>query len=289
MKNTYQETAEEKRAAIAAETLEILSNEMYTCDNKLIDISLDINESARRSRLYRPEDFVDVQKQVNEKLKTLNNLGIISVDNVGVVQAMHNMELSVAVPSIGVLNFASAKNPGGGFIKGRQAQEECIARATSLYHKMPIYGAEMYSYNRKLGHTMYSDYMLYTPDAVVFRKDTDELYRVPFKVDILTSAAVNLNPYHKDKVSYDQKEVDKIMMERLDKILGLFVLNEKTDLILGAWGCGVFENDPNIVAGYFKHFLGAGGKYNKAFDHIDFAVQDSSQSQKNFKAFDSIL
>lgn len=34
---------------------------------------------------------------------------------------------------LAILNFASAKNPGGGFLRGSQAQEECLARASTLY------------------------------------------------------------------------------------------------------------------------------------------------------------
>ena len=34
---------------------------------------------------------------------------------------------------VAALNFASAKNPGGGFLGGSQAQEESLARSSALY------------------------------------------------------------------------------------------------------------------------------------------------------------
>lgn len=34
---------------------------------------------------------------------------------------------------VAVLNFFSARNPGGGFLKGSNAQEEALARSSDLY------------------------------------------------------------------------------------------------------------------------------------------------------------
>jgi uncharacterized protein (TIGR02452 family) len=45
-------------------------------------------------------------------------------------------------------------------------------------------------------------------------------------------------------------------------------------LVLGAWGCGVFKNDPEQIAELFRSALA--GRFRGAFTHVVFAVLDSS-------------
>jgi uncharacterized protein (TIGR02452 family) len=45
-------------------------------------------------------------------------------------------------------------------------------------------------------------------------------------------------------------------------------------LVLGAWGCGVFRNDPARVAGAFRTLLAPGGRSGGTFAHIVFGVLD---------------
>ena len=39
-------------------------------------------------------------------------------------------------------------------------------------------------------------------------------------------------------------------------------------LVLGAWGCGVFRNDPDMVAGIFRELLGPDGRYWGRFQKV---------------------
>jgi len=68
-----------------------------------------------------------------------------------------------------VLNFASAKNPGGGFLRGARAQEESLARASALYEC--IRGSAMYAHHRAHGDCIYTDWMIHSPEVPVFRDD----------------------------------------------------------------------------------------------------------------------
>ena len=54
-------------------------------------------------------------------------------------------------------------------------------------------------------------------------------------------------------------------------------------LILGAWGCGAFHNNPNNVAQCFKTVLADYG-YAKYFDNICFAIY-GGEDGKNITAF----
>ena len=94
--------------------------------------------------------------------------------------------------TIGVLNFASAKKPGGGFMNGAQAQEESIARASTLYPSLiSNEGRKFYAhYRADPDNALYTHAMVYSPAVVLFRDDMGN-WKKPIDVDVLTSAAVN--------------------------------------------------------------------------------------------------
>jgi uncharacterized protein (TIGR02452 family) len=68
-----------------------------------------------------------------------------------------------------VLNFASAKNPGGGFLNGARAQEESLARSSALYPCLRKSG--MYDHHRASGDCLYTDWMIVSPEVPVYRDD----------------------------------------------------------------------------------------------------------------------
>jgi uncharacterized protein (TIGR02452 family) len=55
--------------------------------------------------------------------------------------------------------------------------------------------------------------------------------------------------------------------------------------VLGAWGCGVFRNDPEAVAEAFKSHL-LSPRFMGAFDRVVFAIYARSEKEApNLKAF----
>ncbi|MFR3753045.1 MAG: TIGR02452 family protein [Enterocloster sp.] len=67
-----------------------------------------------------------------------------------------------------VLNFASAKNPGGGFINGAMAQEESLAASSCLYKTLTAHET-YYRMNRACSTMIYTDHAIFSPDVVFFR------------------------------------------------------------------------------------------------------------------------
>ena len=190
---------------------------------------------------------------------------------------------------VGCLNFASAKNPGGGFLTGALAQEECLASASSLYLSLSQEKCmEMYEYNRSHKTCLYSDYMIYSPGVVFFKDDSGCLLETPYQADILTSPAVNIAAMSMTNPA-DLPYVEQTMLTRIDKMLAVFALHNVENLVLGAWGCGVFQNSPHDIARYFAAFLSGNGKYARAFLKITFAVYDRSSNQGNFNAFREVF
>jgi len=180
---------------------------------------------------------------------------------------------------VGVLNFASAKKPGGGFQSGAQAQEESIARSSTLYPSLVgSRGEEFYSsHNKTFTGGYYSHAMIFSPDVTVFRTDSGKLAE-PIQIDVVTSAAVNAGAVRQTlngQVAGEAEEVKigRVMKERMGRILFLFEKHRVNDLVLGSFGTGVFQNNVSLVAAIWAELLVApGARFANSFDRVVFAI-----------------
>lgn len=268
---------------IALDTINILqTTQKYKVNNVEIDISEEIENSVEETILYQPGATFD------SRIKPLENKrrGHIDLTNETTLHAAIRLSKDLKIPQdeIVVLNYASARNPGGGYDTGANAQEESIARQTSLISSITQERVrEMYDYNRKEKSLLYSDYMIYTPSAVIFRNDNEEYIQEPSLTSIITCPAANLTNIEKDG---NIDEARKVMLNRCRKIIQVAILNENTAIVLGAFGCGVFRNNPYDVANYFKTIL-IDENYKDFFDEIVFAIIDDSS--KNYNAFKEVF
>lgn len=187
-----------------------------------------------------------------------------------------------------VLNFASAKNPGGGVKRGSNAQEESICRCSTLYQCITT--DEMYhnfyKRHRYMKDTLYNDDCIYTPAVKVFK--TDSNLPEPLKedqwwgVDVITCAAPNLSSVRRDTSNISEEQLRLLYTSRFSRIFELAIMNGVDVLILGAFGCGCFKNDPKLVADVFAELT---TKYRKCFDVIEYAVPFTSNDRDNHLAF----
>ena len=272
------------RAQNAKQTLDIIEKGFYEINNQTISLAEPLKASIANTTLYTPDRFALVSTQAEALLankQTKTHINIQNTTTMAAAQALVDWQTR-----LGCLNFASAKNPGGGFLGGAQAQEESLARASTLYPTQMKYFSEMYEYNRKQKTYLYSDYMIFSPDVFFFKDDQDTLLEHPYQMDVLTSPAVNIGAMKQNRPQ-ELTQAREVMMARLDKILSVFVIQGVENLVLGAWGCGVFQNDPEDVAGYFAHYLTGNGKYAQYFNKITFAVLARGKETKNFEAFES--
>ena len=144
---------------------------------------------------------------------------------------------------IAVLNFASYKNPGGGFLKGSSAQEESLCHASYLYNIL----RELVSYydwnNEHLNKGIYTNRAIYTYNVRFF--DADGTSKV---ADVITCAAPNRSLL--ERYSAFTEEENAKALESRAKFLSIITQLSNPNLesvILGAWGCGVFRQNPNTV------------------------------------------
>ena len=169
------------------------------------------------------------------------------------------------------LNFASARHPGGGFLGGARAQEESLCRASGLFPC--IDGNPMYRHHAPLPGGWYTNYAIYSPDVPVLKDDAGELLDEPYLCAFVTAPAVNAGVI-KDR---DREPIRAEMRERVEKVLAVMAGHGHAAAVLGAWGCGVFKNDPEVVADLFAKVLR--GRFAGAFAKVVFAVLDSSGEQ----------
>lgn len=271
------------RKAIANETLRIMNQGFYELpndpQNRQIVIQEDHMRSRRESILITPDQGHEWLREYRTKNKKTLNMPEIETENLSTVDAVLRYE-KAGYQKIGVLNFASAKNPGGGFLNGAKAQEESLAAASGLYQTLTVH-EEYYSVNRACNRMIYTDHAIYSPDVVFFRDGRFELLETPAKASVLTLPAVNMGQVLLK--GEDTEEARRVMKERMALALALFARQGDRNLILGAYGCGVFRNDPKEIAAWWKELLEDGlGEY---FDRIFFAVLDSSRGQKCLRAF----
>jgi uncharacterized protein (TIGR02452 family) len=166
------------------------------------------------------------------------------------------------------LNFASARHPGGGFLNGARAQEESLCRASALYEC--INGNAMYRHHAALGGGFYTNYAIYSPAVPVFKNDDGDRLDEPYLCAFVTSPAVNAGVYAKEHKPGRRDVVRDEMRDRIEKVLAIMAGHGHDAAVLGAWGCGVFRNDPEMIAELFAVALR--GPFAGAFAKAVFAV-----------------
>ena len=174
-----------------------------------------------------------------------------------------------------VLNMASYKRPGGGVYNGARAQEECLFRCSNLIH---VISTDFYP--------LAENEALYTKDAIFF-KDKEYDYMEPVECDVVTIAAINLNENAKYDPVQNVKDYRNVTKDKIRLMISLADKNDVKNLILGAWGCGVFKNDPKLMAQYFSEVL-VGEGYNVNFKNVVFAIiNDHNSVGNNFEIFNN--
>ncbi|MFE4829422.1 TIGR02452 family protein [Streptomyces sp. NPDC056672] len=184
---------------------------------------------------------------------------------------------------VAVLNFSSARNPGGGYLNGAQAQEEALCRGSALYTTL-LRVPEFYAHHRADRSPFYSDRVIHSPGVPVFRDDRGRLLGTPYHVGFLTSAAPNAGVIAR-RVPEQVHRIPAALASRAERVLETAAERGYRRLVLGAWGCGVFRNDPAAVAEAFRAQLTGDGRFADRFDEVVFAVLDRTAGATTLGAF----
>lgn len=261
-----------ERAALAAQTVAIVDRGRYQSPSgQDVDLSQAMDEAQKATITYLPTDPIAPAG----KATSLTSVDVINETSLEGAKALTGLGCHP-----GVLNFASAKNPGGGYLSGALAQEESLARASGLARLLD--GNPMYAENRAKSDPFYTDHVIFTPKVPVFRTDSGTLLDAPMSVSFVTAPAVNAGVVTA-RAPHRTAEIETVMVRRVHRVLGTFAQNGCRAIVLGAWGCGVFRNDPALIARLFVDALA--GPFESVFSRVRFSVLDSSDLQFTIRPF----
>lgn len=176
------------------------------------------------------------------------------------------------------LNFANGVNPGGGFLGGARAQEEVLCRSSALH--ATLIDDPMYEEHARRPRPDSTDWAIYSPDVPVFRHDDGTVLERPWLLSFLTCAA----PY---APAIGQPEAGDLLQKRMNRVLAIARAYEHTALVLGAWGCGAFGNDPYRTAKDFRQALEH--EYEGVFSDVTFAIADWSSDRRYLGPFRDVF
>lgn len=264
------------RASIASQTLAILEAGGYDLPTGRVSIAAELEACLAGTALYTPAGVEALRKRWRPRSGPPTPITVTDETTLAAAARL------AGTPGLAALNFASAKNPGGGFLGGAQAQEESLARASALYPSL-LRCQAYYDANHVCGTALYTDHLIRSPDVPVFRDDAGALLARPYTVTMLTSPAPNAGVAKQRR----ERGVGETLRRRAAQILAVCAEAGDRTLILGAWGCGVFRNDPEEVADTFHGLLT--GAFACAFDEVVFAIYDTTGDQGVLRAFQERL
>ncbi|QDV40647.1 hypothetical protein Enr13x_04810 [Stieleria neptunia] len=258
---------------LAQETLDLIEAGEYQADGRTVKFAEQQGSAVRGTRLYRPDEIAALSASPADEDQTIR-----VVDGTTQIVAQTLAEQGEAA----LLNFASARNPGGGFLNGAKAQDEDLCRCSGLYPCL-IQCMDYYETNRAQSSLLYTDHVIFSPSVPFFKtRGTGELLAEPFFASVVTAPAPNSGPFLRNKPTAT-RELEQTFEQRWRNVLRIARDRGAKRLLLGAWGCGAFGGDPVMASRTAKSAIEKDGG---GIDEIVFAIPGKGrQSKANLDAF----
>ena len=266
-------------AAVAADTLHIIERGGYEHAAGPVSLRASIDAALAATTLHSPEALAALAEAA-ERLRSKGPPRRPEVTGETTLAAARRLTAKGA--NVVALNFASARSVGGGFLGGARAQEESLCRASALYPTL-LTAPRYYDENRAADDTLYTDWAIHSPNVPVFRDDALALLAEPFHTSFITLPAPNLRPENRPP----PEAVASTFRRRIRYLFALAREKGHDALVLGAWGCGAFRNEPTDVANAFHQALHL-DQWSASFRHITFAIHDG-KAEGNLPIFQRTL
>jgi uncharacterized protein (TIGR02452 family) len=217
----------DQRARIAQETVAISYAGTYTSPSgRTVSILDRIRTAIESSELISPGQTPSLHARADRAMGGRAFETTFEVDNETTLAAGWRLVERFGPERLAALNFASAKNPGGGFLGGSQAQEESLARASALYvclEKQTAY----YEANRRSSSSLYTDHLIVSPRVPIFRGEQEELLEEPWELTILTSPAPNAGAVARNE-PHAREQIEPAFRRRVEQVLATAAAFDQT-------------------------------------------------------------
>lgn len=255
-----------RAAALGHSAVEAIEQGVYRNDaGEPVDWSAAIDAAVSAKRSLLPDAMLPAARRPR-----FDTTRVQVINETTLVAARRLVEAGERVMA---LNFANGIQPGGGFLHGARAQEEVLCRSSALY--ATLRGDPMYAAHAQRPRPDSSDWAILSPAVPVFRSDEGTPLDVLWTVDFLTCAA----PY---APAIGQPDAGDLLQQRIGRVLEIARAFDYSALVLGAWGCGAFDNDPARTARDFKQAL---QRHTGAFSEVVFAIVDWSVQRRFLAPF----
>ena len=272
------------RIEVFNDTLDWINSDPY--------LSASIPDAKEKTTVFYEDDYPEFDPSQTKEMQ-------ITVSGDRSFQAAMRLHKENPESKIAVMNFANAFHAGGGVTKGSNAQEESLCRTSTLYPLLyrRTLRDTFYKHHHDLNTPIASDSLIYTEGVIICKTDDDHPKRLPKEewvtVDVITIAAPDLrkesNKYA-DVVNggahMDNEELFDCHVKRANHMLACAASKGADILVLGAFGCGAFQNDPEVVARAFNTVL---KNFPRVFKKIEFAVYRPTGGSRNFDVFSKVL
>ncbi len=273
-----------ERIAVFEDTMDWIENDP--------DLSAAVNAAKQKTTVFYEDDYPAFDAKKTGKT-------VITVSGDRSYQAAMRLSKENPGAKIAVMNFANAFHAGGGVTKGSSAQEECLCRTSTLYPLLyrRTLRDSFYKHHCDLNTPKASDSLVYTEGVIICKTDEDLPKRMPQEdwvtVDVITIAAPDLRdksnqhaPLVDGGTYMNDAELFGYHVKRAIHMLTCAAAKGADILVLGAFGCGAFQNNPEVVARAYKVAL---QEFPKVFDKIEFAVYCPPGGSRNYEVFKRVL
>jgi uncharacterized protein (TIGR02452 family) len=274
-------------AAVAAETLLFIKEGGYVAPSGRV-VTLSATAAIATTHLRRDVELLARADVIAAGLRAraANAVAVeVTAERAGACAARLLLQ---GARHVGVLNFANGIRPGGGFLHGARAQEEALCRCSTLY---PCLSAStdaarsFYGEGAHSGSALVTDHVLVSPGVTFFRDEDHALLEQPFLATVLTAAAPDQGWLRAAVDAGNEPasrfgDVPAVFQRRTRAVLAAAVDAGIDAVVLGAWGCGAFGNDPDMVAAAFHDAV---AELGGALAHVVFAVYGAAANRAAFE------
>lgn len=275
-----------KRVRILRETIKAAEDGFYFVEDREVQLPASFDK-IKKVKLYTPEQIALLPpKEIHESGTASARIVLRNQDTLEAAFALHQHRKLHEKPVL-VLNFANPHRPGGGIRAKPGTQEEHLCVKTTLLCSLETEEAwPFYQTNLDCGTQAQTDTILYSPNTMVIRNPDLSLRKDPFPIAVLTVSAPVVSRMEEEELP----NLENILRNRICAMIRTAVEEGYTRFVLGAWGCGNFGNDPDMVARLFHQILtepnpAVGTGFINCFEEITMAVFDPSEESIRYQHF----